>query len=150
MQFDLIDTAEAQIHALGGRMTSQRRMILRALIECADHPTAEDIYQKVKEKNPALNLSTVYRTLRWLEEHGLVNSRRFDDEPRLERFDPVVQKGEDHFHFRCRMCNQIIEFDTPLVNTIKAEFVDCFSGYVESANLILYGLCSECLNNSKE
>jgi len=144
MEFDLVNAAESQIHALGGRMTTQRRMILQALIECADHPTAEEIYQKVREKNPGLNLSTVYRTLRWLEQHGLVNARRFDDDPRLERFDPVVEEGEDHFHFRCRKCNQITEFDTPLIEVVKAQFVDCFGGNVENATLVFYGLCSEC------
>ncbi|WP_322793218.1 Fur family transcriptional regulator [Bellilinea sp.] len=148
MEFDLVNAAESQIHALGGRMTNQRRMILQALIECADHPTAEEIYQKVREKNPALNLSTVYRTLRWLEQHGLVNIRRFDDEPRLERFDPVIEHGEDHFHFRCRNCNQITEFDTPLINVVKAQFVDCFGGEIENATLVLYGLCSECFKKS--
>jgi Fe2+ or Zn2+ uptake regulation protein len=148
MEFDLVNAAESQIHALGGRMTNQRRMILQALIECADHPTAEEIYQKVREKNPALNLSTVYRTLRWLEQHGLVNIRRFDDEPRLERYDPVIEHGEDHFHFRCRNCNQITEFDTPLINVVKAQFVDCFGGEIENATLVLYGLCSECFKKS--
>lgn len=146
MEFNLVNVAESQIHATGGRMTTQRRMILQALIECADHPTAEEIYQKVREKNPALNLSTVYRTLRWLEEHGLVNARRFDDDPRLERFDPVVEQGEDHFHFRCKKCNQITEFDTPLIEVVKTQFVDCFGGKVENATLVFYGLCAECLN----
>lgn len=148
MEFNLVSAAESQIHALGGRMTNQRRMILQALIECADHPTAEEIYQKVREKNPAVNLSTVYRTLRWLEQHGLVNTRHFDDEPRLERYDPVIEHEEDHFHFRCRRCNQITEFDTPLINLVKAQFVDCFGGHIENATLVLYGLCSECSKNS--
>ncbi len=144
MEFNLVEEVESQIRAIGGRMTNQRRLILETLVECSDHPSAEEIFARVAEKNPALNLSTVYRTLRWLEKQGLVNTRRFDDEKRLERYDPVVEKGENHYHFRCQRCNQIIEFDTPLLDLVKTQFEDCFGGQVETASLVLYGICSEC------
>ncbi|MEW6651698.1 MAG: transcriptional repressor [Chloroflexota bacterium] len=129
-------------------MTSQRRLILETLMECSDHPTAEEIFARALKKNPALNLSTVYRTLRWLEQQGLVNTRRFDGERRLERFDPVVEKGENHYHFRCRQCNQIIEFDSPLLELVKTHFQDCFGGEVQTASLVFYGVCSECREKS--
>ena len=140
----LLQHAAQTLTTTGGRMTAQRRLILSALAECVDHPTAEEIYHRVQTKNPALNLSTVYRTLRWLEQEGLVNSRHFDGEPHQDRFDPVAEQGSDHHHFRCRVCNHIIEFEAPLLEQVKQIFSQQQGGQVESAALVLYGLCAEC------
>ncbi len=132
------------LSSTGGRMTTQRRLILAALAESPNHPTAEEIYHRVLPKNPALNLSTVYRTLRWLEQEGLINSRHFEGEPHQDRFDPIADERPDHHHFRCRVCNRIIEFDAPLLEQVKQIFVRQQGGQVESAALVLYGLCREC------
>lgn len=145
LEFNLVDIAASQLHARGGRMTSQRRLILETLAECTDHPTAEEIYSRARQKYPGINLSTVYRTLRWLEKQGLVNARLFHDERGLERFDPIADHGEvDHHHFRCENCNQIIEFSSVLIDEIKGKFVSDHGGRVIKASLTLYGLCAEC------
>lgn len=144
MEYNLVDLAATQLQATGGRMTHQRRLILQTLAECNDHPTAEEIFARARDRSPGLNLSTVYRTLRWLEQEGLVNTRLFEDERRQERFDPVAEVGQDHYHFRCRACNQIIEFPAPLIETIKAQYSAQYGGSVETATLMLYGLCADC------
>jgi Fe2+ or Zn2+ uptake regulation protein len=140
----LIQHARQALVFSGGRMTAQRKLILKALAESSGHPTAEEVYQLVRAKNPAINLSTVYRTLRWLEQEGLVHSRMFAGEPRLERFDPVEEPGPDHFHFRCRACNRIIEFDAPQLEQVRQAFLDQHGGQVDSASLVFYGLCADC------
>ncbi len=145
MSSPLIQQAITQLRREGGRMTEQRRLILETLESRSDHPTAEDVYEQVRKDCPDINLSTVYRTLRWLEEVGLVGARWFEDEPRQERFDPVTHSGEvDHYHFRCRFCNHIIEFPAPLLEKIKSDFVTDYGGKVESATLTLYGICENC------
>ena len=145
MDFNLIDMAMSEIHANGGRMTNQRRLILETLSHYADHPTAEEIYERVRLKNRALNLSTVYRTLRWLEQRGLVNTRVFEDERCQERFDPIIKDdGMDHYHFRCSQCNQIIEFSTQYLENIKSQYCSEYGGLVQKASLILYGTCASC------
>jgi len=140
----LLQHAAQTLTSHGGRMTAQRRLILAVLAESQDHPTAEELYQRVQPKNPALNLSTVYRTLRWLEQEGLVASRHFEGEPHQDRFDPVAEQKPDHHHFRCRACNRIIEFDAPLLEQVKQRFTRQQGGQVESAALVLYGLCADC------
>ena len=140
----LLQHAAQTLTTHGGRMTAQRRLILAVLAESQDHPTAEELYQRVQPKNPALNLSTVYRTLRWLEGEGLINSRHFEGEPHQDRFDPVAEQNPDHHHFRCRVCNRIIEFDAPLLEQVKQLFTRQQGGQVESAALVLYGLCADC------
>ena len=140
----LIQNATQQIHENGGRMTSQRRLILETLLRCDDHPTAEEIHGRARLENPGLNLSTVYRTMRWLEQVGLVNGRVFEDERRQERFDPVEDDGKDHYHFRCRKCNQIIEFSAPLLETVKNEFSAQYQAKIENMTLVMYGVCKDC------
>ena len=123
-------------------MTSQRRLIMETLSEMGSHPTAEEIFTLAREKDPSLHLSTVYRTLRWLEQEGLVHSRFFDDERRQERFDPAPEK--EHYHFFCTECKRVIEFDTLLVNAIKAQFELHTGAEVEIGSVVLYGLCAVC------
>ncbi len=126
-------------------MTSQRRLILATLQECPDHPTAEEIFELARRKDSDLHLSTVYRTLRWLEEEGFVSPRWFEDERRQERFDTLSAANRDHDHFRCRICNTIIEFSEPLMDEIKSAYQRRFGGRVESATLTFYGVCEHCL-----
>ena len=130
-------------------MTAQRRLILEALESSPDHPTAEEIYLRAREDDSSLHLSTVYRTLRWLEEEGLVSPRWFEDERRQERFDPVSSENSDHYHFRCRICNEIIEFPEPMIEMIKTTYETRYGGQVESATLTLYGICANCQKEQK-
>jgi Fur family ferric uptake transcriptional regulator/Fur family peroxide stress response transcriptional regulator len=139
-----LEQVTQKLHAEGGRMTSQRRIILEALGTCPDHPTAEEIYLRARESDESLHLSTVYRTLRWLEEEGFVSPRWFEDEHRQERFDTTLDGNGDHHHFRCRVCNAIIEFHDPLIEDIKAAYQARSGGRIENATLILYGVCQHC------
>lgn len=140
---NFLDQVTKKLRAEGGRMTAQRKLILDVLETCSDHPTADEIYNRARESDSSLHLSTVYRTLRWLEEEGFVSPRWFEDERRQERFDPVVSQ-QDHHHFRCRRCNEIVEFPEPMIEQIKASYERQFGGKVESATLTLYGVCEKC------
>ena len=71
---DLIQEAHVRLRAQGGRMTAQRRLLLSLLESLREHPTAEELFLLAIKQDPTLNLSTVYRTLRWLEGESLVIS----------------------------------------------------------------------------
>jgi Fe2+ or Zn2+ uptake regulation protein len=146
----LIQQVTQKIRSDGGRMTAQRKLILAVLQSYTDHPTAEEIYIRALEQDSSLHLSTVYRTLRWLEEEGFVSPRWFDDERRQERFDTVSDDKNDHHHFRCNVCNQIVEFSEPMIEDIKSFYEERFGGKVDSASLTLYGICEECQKVSSE
>ncbi len=137
----LQDTAK-RLRDQGGRLTSQRRLIIKTLDSLDTHPTAEELYQVVKRQAPDLHLSTVYRTLRWLEQEGLVSARRFDEDNRQERFDPVLPA--DHYHFLCTSCRGVTEFDTEFMKSIKTQFELATGAQVEHASIVLYGLCPHC------
>jgi Fe2+ or Zn2+ uptake regulation protein len=139
---DLVNESLKRLHSQGGRMTSQRRLILEHLQDMADHPTAEELHEIVSEHDEAINLSTIYRTLRWLEQERLVSHYHFEDDPRNERFDSLVP-GE-HQHFICLGCKRVIEFDDPKINSVIASFENQNLAEVKTANLTLHGLCSDC------
>lgn len=138
----LVQTAHEKLLLQGGRMTSQRRCILELLASQPDHPTAEDLFEVAKQCDPTINLSTVYRTLRWLEQAGLVNARRFDDHHHHEHFDPA-QPGE-HYHFYCTLCQKVVEFDDPSIEALKAYMEHQLGGIVQSATVVLNGICADC------
>lgn len=136
-----------RLHAQGGRMTSQRRLILETLMALGNHPTAEELYAAAKLKAPNLHLSTVYRTLRWLEQEGLVNTLWFQEDRRQERFDQTVPS--EHHHFQCTSCRQVIEFASPIIAELKAQFTRMHGIQVQMASVQLYGLCPDCLRVEK-
>ncbi len=139
----LYQRALRRLHAQGGRMTRQRRLIIETLAEMSGHPTAEELFARVRVREPRIHLSTVYRTLRWLQEERLIQGRRFEDQPRLERFDPNLPA--DHFHFLCRQCGAVIEFDPPPESQAILQRFAARSGcQVTSATMTLYGLCPDC------
>lgn len=134
--------ASERLRAQGGRMTNQRRLILQILDSVSGHPTAEELFDLVNECDPSLHLSTVYRTLRWLESEGLVSTRRFIEDNRQERFDPALPS--EHHHFMCSRCKKVIEFDHPQVDEIRKQFEQNSGSHVRNASLTFYGLCEEC------
>jgi Fe2+ or Zn2+ uptake regulation protein len=138
----LLEKTALRLQETGGRLTSQRRLIVQILENLNSHPTAEELHELVKEYDASVHLSTVYRTLRWLEEEGLVSARVFNDELRQERFDPVAPT--EHYHFLCVNCKKVIEFNTLLVNAIKAQFELHTGAMVETGSVILYGVCADC------
>jgi Fe2+ or Zn2+ uptake regulation protein len=138
----LVQQAKKRLHEQGGRLTAQRKIIFETL-ECLDcHPTAEELFEEVNQIDPNLNLSTVYRTLRWMETEGLVIARRFNEDRRQERFDPAYPT--EHHHFLCSKCKQVIEFDDPKIEEIKLNFEKQTRCQIESSSMFLYGLCEKC------
>src|ERR671917_1979756 len=65
----------------GYTLTSQRRAVLEALSEARGHPSAEDVYLIVKQKNPRVALGTVYQALSVLEEIGVIGSKHWSESP---------------------------------------------------------------------
>lgn len=142
---NLVTQAEILLRQQGGRMTSQRRIILQMLEQSDTHPSAEQLFEMAIQQDPTINLSTVYRTLHWLEQVELVRARVFehtDPTCRGSRFDKALPS--EHHHFICSTCNAVIEFDSQLAEALKCEFQDRFQAEVENASVILYGICANC------
>ncbi len=139
---NLLEDAAGLLRTKGGRMTAQRRIILNAYRAASEHPTAEEIYQIARRKDPGVNLSTVYRTMRWLEREGLVCSRLLDADSKSERFDSA--RPDEHHHFICSKCRRIVEFDSSELGLVLRSVEQRYSLQVERSTLVLRGLCNRC------
>ena len=139
---ELVSQAYERLRSQGGRMTNQRRLLLSILDSLGEHPTAEELLLIARKQDPDLNLSTVYRTLRWLEAEKLVSARLFAEERRQERFDAALPS--EHHHFMCNNCKNVIEFDTDLLADIKTQFEVSSGANVSTGSIVLYGLCPSC------
>ena len=107
-------TCDETIHANGFRFTPQRREVYGALMGQRDHPTAVEVFMRVKGKMPSISLATVYNCLETLTACGLVKHVHRDREP--SRYCPNLQP---HAHFYCDGCGAIL--DVPLRRGVKVE-----------------------------
>ncbi len=139
----LTQHATTTLRSLGGRMTAQRRLILETLEQLGGHPNAEQIYQAVQQRDARIHPSTVYRTLGWLADQGLVHTRRLDSGrgDRCEHYDPATPS--EHHQFVCTACERVIEFAWP-VEDVKRAVAGRFGVAAERASLTVYGLCATC------
>ena len=91
----------------GLKMTGQRRLIARVLSEAEDHPDVEELYRRASALDQRISVATVYRTVRLLEEKGIVERRDFGGG--RARFDPT-DRGHHH-HLIDVDTGKVIEFE---------------------------------------
>ncbi len=124
----------------GLRITPQRTEVFRVLLGCDDHPPADVVFERVRERIPNISLDTVYRILYWLEDEGLVfrlpiSSDRF-------RFDGDV---EPHHHYVCSDCGAIFDFYSDEVDRIELPPEVMSFGRTDRRHLQVSGMCRDCL-----
>jgi Fur family ferric uptake transcriptional regulator len=90
----------------GLKMTGQRRVIARVLSEASDHPDVEELYRRAGALDPRISIATVYRTVRLLEEKGILERRDFGGG--RARYEPT-EHGH-HYHLIDIETGKVIEF----------------------------------------
>lgn len=121
------------------KRSQQRDLIKDNLINRYDHPTADMVYQSIRQKLPNISLGTVYRNLRFLVEQGQVVSLKFSDGK--EHFDGHVKP---HYHFVCEKCGSIEDIFMDSIDGICQIASDKCSGDITGHITYFYGLCNEC------
>ena len=140
-----VEQARQTITAEGGRMTSQRQIILDVIDRSREHLTAEDITARAQQIDRSINPSTVYRTLALLKERGVIKSRYYDEDSHREVFEPTP--NTEHYHFTCSHCGKVIEFVSQHVPALRAQVQHEFGVEVRTSCLCLTGLCEKCQGN---
>ncbi len=118
------------------RHSQQRDVILSVLRASTAHPTAEQIYEAVREVLPNVSLGTVYRNIRQLADNGEILTLETEDT--RSHYDGNTTP---HRHFVCGVCGRILD----LFFAVEAppELLD--RGFlVESEKCIYYGTCPDC------
>lgn len=121
----------------GIRPSVQRLAIYEYVRNNRTHPTAENVYESLRDELGSLSLTTVYNTLKLYAEAGLVMTLHIDDG--FLRFDGNTMV---HAHFRCDNCGQI--YDLPVKDDYHAWFEGTEELFVTDAQLYLRGLCRKC------
>jgi len=120
-------------------MTRQRLLILEAVSKVGSHPTADEVYARVKRRLPHISLGTVYRNLDTLAERGMIG--KLEQGGSQKRYDGST---DGHHHIRCLKCGMVV--DAPVGGFVKLEtkFNDP-SGYaITGFRLELLGYCPRC------
>jgi Fe2+ or Zn2+ uptake regulation protein len=131
------------------RMTHQRQVILEEVEKDPSHPTADEIYARVRKRLPRISMGTVYRNLDILASCGLIHRL----EPGLPqmRFDPVTN---DHYHITCTQCGKIedapIESSDNALENLENALGRLTKHGIFGHKLEFVGLCRECLQKEGE
>ena len=94
MADDKLTAIEEACAARGMRMTEQRRVIARVLGQAQDHPDVEELYRRASKIDDKISISTVYRTVRLLEDAGIIE--RHDFREGRSRYEQVPEEHHDH------------------------------------------------------
>jgi len=120
----------------------QREAILNCLAKRYDHPTADMVFESVKQEFPKVSLGTVYRNLTLLCETGdivkIATVKGFD------RFD---YNTKPHCHFICSECTKVSDVSADMDKVINRNELMDIPGIIDRTDLLVYGLCHECSEN---
>jgi Fe2+ or Zn2+ uptake regulation protein len=135
-----VSSLPESLHTSGRRMTRQRRLVMQVIQENPGHLEVEAVYALAKASNPKISLATVYRTLAVLKEMGMVKEHALGQSH--AHFEAAPEKP--HYHFTCRKCGRVIEFDAPQVVQIVHAVSKREGLQVTDVHLFLSGYCANC------
>lgn len=118
----------------------KRSAILACLRSTTTHPSAEWVYEQVKQEIPDISLATVYRNLALFKSQGLIQSVATVNG--VERFDSNVAP---HVHFLCTGCDKILDLpQLEIPAALCREAARQSGSVIESCQLSFTGLCPDC------
>jgi Fur family peroxide stress response transcriptional regulator len=120
-------------------LTKQREAVLQAIRESKAHLTASEVYESSRKILPSISFATVYNSLRYLKDAGLISEINFGNG--ASRYDSIVER---HDHALCNACGKLVDLDLEL----SEELMNLAANYSQfephSIQLTLKGLCSDC------
>ena len=122
--------------AKGLRLTSQRRVIASVLDMSRDHPDVEELHARAARRDAAISLATVYRTVKTLEEAGILEKVDFGDgRARYETTD-----REHHDHLIDMHSGEVIEFVDDEIERLQERIAERLGYRLIGHRLELYGV----------
>jgi Fur family peroxide stress response transcriptional regulator len=128
---------EQKCREKGLALTVQRRVILGELVLREDHPTADQIFDVVRDRIPGLSRTTVYRVLDTLVQCGV--ARKVAHADAVVRFDPNVER---HHHLFCEQCGKLEDVDAADVGRVKLPRNHGFT--ITNFSVNYTGICQAC------
>ena len=132
------DVLAARLRAAGQRVTPQRLVILGALVP-GEHLSADEVFARVEPLLPAVNRSTVYRTLELFRDLGLVSET--DLGGGVRQFEPIADR---HHHLICRDCGRLLDLDDAMIAPLRQAIRVRYAFAAGIDHLALFGRCAAC------
>ncbi|MGN1230283.1 MAG: Fur family transcriptional regulator [Anaerotignum sp.] len=123
----------------GLKVTPQRIAVYNMLCNSMEHPNAEMIYKTLEPTNPTMSLATVYKTLDFFKQLGLVQELNVGEPS--SRYDAVVQC---HPHTVCKVCGRVEDLRLEALTEVTKKLVPDLDFDIAYEQLILYGTCKDC------
>ena len=122
------------------RTTIQRQLVIAAVRFLANHPTAEEVYDRITMEYPDISKGTVYRNLNSLVESGLLG--KVSVPSGADRFDHILSK---HYHIKCTHCGNFMNVEDLDYFYDLDQKVGAVTSYkMEHHDIVFSGLCPEC------
>lgn len=119
--------------------SKQRDIILEEVRRQKVHPSAQEIFARVRQRLPKISLGTVYRNLEQLAAHGLIRKLELPGEQR--RFDGDVSQ---HYHIRCLVCGRVDDISGPPLTRLEQSFETLSQYTILGHHLEFTGICPGC------
>lgn len=136
---EALSTLRTWLSENGLKYTHQRKLITEVFFDPAHrdtHPSVEELYLRVRERDHRVGYATVYRTLKILTDCGLANPNRLgDNQTRYEPEDP----GEHHDHLVCSECGAVFEFEEEEIERLQHAVAERFGFTLDDHKMVLYG-----------
>lgn len=120
-------------------LTPQREAVLQVIRESENHMTASEIFAAAREVLPSISYATVYNSLKYLKDAGLVHEISFGNG--ASRYD---RETERHDHAICTSCGKMVDFDLTVASDMVRAAARKTRFLPESIHLTLRGLCPDC------
>ena len=122
------------------RNTIQRQLVIAAVRFLANHPTAEEVYDRIIQEYPDISKGTVYRNLNSLVESGLLG--KISVPSGADRFDHILAR---HYHIKCTRCGTFVNVENFEYIPDLEEKVATLTGYkMDHHDIVFSGVCPEC------
>lgn len=122
------------------RNTIQRQLVIAAVRSLADHPTAEEVYDRITMEYPDISKGTVYRNLNSLVDSGLLG--KVSVPSGADRYDHILAR---HYHIKCTKCGKFMNVENFDYIQGMDEKVAGVTGYkMNHHDIVFSGLCEDC------
>jgi Fur family transcriptional regulator, peroxide stress response regulator len=121
------------------RLTPQRVELVRLIATSEGHPSATQLYTRIKTRFPTMSHATVYKTLALLKEMNQVLEIDLRDDSHYDGNRPGP-----HPHLICTQCNKIVDGDLELEQESIRELEKASGFQIVRSQITFYGLCPDC------
>ena len=121
------------------RCSIQRTVIRESIAASHDHPTAQVVFERARQRIPAISLGTVYRNLQLLVEQGLLLERKIGNQP--ARYETCRHR---HYHICCIECGAFEDLAVPYQEALDRRVERLVRYRLREHRMEFYGVCPRC------